>query len=148
MLSGISSDHTNLLTSTRLYCAIPRMICMIAPLLSDAPIRSTPFRTSFKHRLMDNRDWTTACGNQCPALVRKSTTDKGIASFLWNEGYKVPASNFEDTDYLLGQHLLCWRFGRCRNVNCKNYQPILNHIDCRFETDRIHIADAMFWRFN
>lgn len=150
VLAGTSSNHTNLLTPTRLYCATPRIICRAAPLRSDAPIRSGPFRPIHKHALYDNSDWKTPCGHQCPAMVRKSTRDKGIASFLWNPQYGVPVSNMARVDYLLAESLLCWRFSRCRNVACPNYQPVLgsNGLPSRLDsTEPSTRAATLFWSF-
>lgn len=145
MLAGTSSNTTNLLTPTTLYCAIPRVVCRAPPLKSDIPIRSPLFRSVHPPSTFDNSDWRTPCGHQCPSLVRKSTTDKGIASFRWNDVYDVPRSNFEDTDHLLGQFLLCWRFSRCRNVNCPNYQPALRPVERIDHTKRTAHASLLFW---
>ena len=151
MLAGLSSEGHNLLTSTRLYCAMPRTICEASPLRSDAPLRSAPF-LPFRHRGdHDNSKWTTPCGRHCPALVRKTTDDEGMASFLWNPGFIVPPSHYEGVDYLLAQFRLCWRFSRCRNSTCANYQPVIgkNGVGSRHDnTDPPTRAALLFWRFN
>ncbi|RXW13430.1 hypothetical protein EST38_g12422 [Candolleomyces aberdarensis] len=125
VLASPQTCQTNLLTPTRIYSVYPRLITRRSCFKSDNP-HIRPFR---RHERcdrceMNNRNWKGPCGVHCPSIQRKTVGDEGVASFLWNPNFEVPASRFKDTDYLLAESTLTWRFSiRCRNVKCKNYAP-------------------------
>ncbi|KAJ2919812.1 hypothetical protein MD484_g572, partial [Candolleomyces efflorescens] len=125
MLAAPISAQSNLITPTRIYSQFPNLVTMATALRTDN------LRARFTRRTVvcydmetSNRNWTYPCGALCPAKYRKSVGDKGVASFVWNSTRIVPRTRFQDTDYLLAESILAWRYSiRCRNLNCDNYCP-------------------------
>ncbi|RXW11430.1 hypothetical protein EST38_g14425, partial [Candolleomyces aberdarensis] len=115
----------NLITPLSVYAVYPTLLYKRKTLATDRPGVLFARRTSSCYSIENtNQDWSQPCGYHCPTLDRRSVGDKGIAMFRWNTRYEEPQSRYDDTDYLLADCILAWRFGvRCRNIRCSNYTP-------------------------
>ncbi|RXW13368.1 hypothetical protein EST38_g12485 [Candolleomyces aberdarensis] len=127
VLSSTYTAQTNAISATRLYCFYPNLITSEFSLRSDIAKHHLHRRSSIGFKLQSsNRSWQAPCGPVCPATTRKTIGDKGVASFVWDPSVHVPQSRHEETDYLLAQVSLRFRFSKvCRNMFCRNYEPDL-----------------------
>ncbi|KAF5331978.1 hypothetical protein D9611_009022 [Ephemerocybe angulata] len=125
ILASNMTCQTNLVTSTRVYAVYPTLVTDQHALKTDITSLISPRRPRPPYLLRtSNFRWTGPCGFHCPSLPRKTVGDKGIASFLWNTRYPIPESRYSDTDSLLAQSILQWRFAkRCGNPKCKRFMP-------------------------
>ncbi|KAF6754003.1 hypothetical protein DFP72DRAFT_1068855 [Ephemerocybe angulata] len=124
VLASTLTCQTNLITSTRVYAVYPTLVTNRDALRTDNTQATAPRRLKSSYRLQtSNIKWTGPCGVHCPSLSRRTVGDKGIASFHWNADFAIPESRYPDTDSLLAQNVLQWRFAsRCSNPKCKRFE--------------------------
>jgi hypothetical protein len=125
MLAAPILAQSNLVMPTRLYSQFPNLVTVPTALRTDNSRARFPHRASVCYDIeTTNHKWSYPCGPLCPARYKKSVGDKGVASFMWNSSRNVPPTRFQDTDYLLAESVLAWKYSiRCRNLNCDNYSP-------------------------
>jgi hypothetical protein len=125
VLSSTLTSQSSFISSTRVYCPYPNLITNKYCLRTNVASPRAPRRTSACYKIThSNRSWKKSCGPVCPAIIRKTVGDQGIASFQWNPVPLVPESRHRGTDYLLAASTVCWKFlNKCRNRKCPQYVP-------------------------
>jgi hypothetical protein len=126
VVTSTFTAQMNAISASTLYCLYPNLA---------TSIRSLRCTLTGKHLGLggvvpfeyedDNSEWNEPCGPFCPAVPRKTVGDRGVATFRWNPEISVPGSRDPETDYLLAEQTLKWKYSKyCRNRRCVNYTPL------------------------